>query len=394
MANRAVIAGSFDPITYGHLDIIIRAAKIFSEVFVAIGTNPDKKYTFSRELRIQMITNAISKLPQKNIFVKEFDGLLAQFAYHYNADVIVRGIRNVSDMEAELVLAKANKELKDIETFFIPASPDFLTVSSSVCKAIVKESGNVIKYTTMEAKYNLEKHYGKTVFMGVVGGIGCGKSYICNDLVKRINRMSQVEDINENVVGIHLNLDKIGHAVLNGTEPFALHVRAQIVEYFGKEILEEDGMTINRKKLGKLVFAPGDTIPLQVLNQIMKKPMEHEAYRFISEQSKNYKNYKKVFLIEGANLESDWLDFVNNNVIQVTAAFDTKMTRVSKRDGLTEDEIKNRIDKQKSASDLGHSISQNMEKHNYGNHVIIDNTESTEESLDEDFRYIWSNIIK
>lgn len=388
MANRAVIAGSFDPITYGHLDIIRRASKVFSEVFIAIGTNPDKKYTFPVSLRIQMIKNAIDKLPYKNIYIKEFDGLLAQFTYHNNINVIVRGIRNVSDMESELVLAKANKELKDIETFFIPASPDFLTVSSSVCKVIVKENGNTVKYTTIEAKYNLEKAISNNIFIGVTGGIGCGKSYICDKIISYYEFVKDVKCI-------HLNLDKIGHSILNGTEPFALNVKRQLTDYFGDEILEEDGITVNRKILGKKVLSSENSMDLKVLDGIMKKPMEHATYEFISQKSKKFKEYKKVFLIEGAVMESDWLTLVNNNVIHIDSNLPVRIGRISKRDGLNEDDITNRIASQASSNETHNIIISKINIDGSGNYWFIDNSE---ESISSDFtdslEEIYEKIIK
>ena len=117
----AIVPGSFDPITYGHIDIITRSAALFDEVIVAILVNPDKKYMFNLEERVDMIEHCIAGLD--NVKVDHFSGLLVNYAKQVDSNVIVRGLRAVSDFEYEMQLTFMNKALDDnIETFYMMAN--------------------------------------------------------------------------------------------------------------------------------------------------------------------------------------------------------------------------------------------------------------------------------
>ena len=139
---RAVYPGSFDPITNGHLDIIFRGAKLFDELRVAVLNNVSKKSLFSSEERIEMIKENIKEYD--NIIVEPFDGLLINYAKEVNADVIIRGLRAVSDYEYELQMALANKKLyDDIETIFLVSNSKYSYLSSSLVKEIAHFDGNL-----------------------------------------------------------------------------------------------------------------------------------------------------------------------------------------------------------------------------------------------------------
>lgn len=138
---KACYPGTFDPITKGHLDIIIRAASIFDEVVVLIMNNPRKKCVFSVEERKEMIERCIN-IP--NVKVKIGEGLTVEYAKKINAKVIIRGIRAVSDYEYELQQATANLMLdENIETLFFIAKPKYSFLSSSVVKEIAENGGDI-----------------------------------------------------------------------------------------------------------------------------------------------------------------------------------------------------------------------------------------------------------
>ncbi len=138
--QRAVYPGSFDPITNGHLDIIERAAVMYDELVVAVVTNYSKKPTFSTEERIAMIKKSTEGL--NNIRVTNFDGLLVDFAAAEKANIIVKGLRAVSDFEYEFQMALMNKKLrKDIETIFIMTNYKYSYLSSSMVKEIASLGG-------------------------------------------------------------------------------------------------------------------------------------------------------------------------------------------------------------------------------------------------------------
>lgn len=138
--QRAVYPGSFDPITNGHLDIIKRAAVMYDELVVAVVTNYSKKPTFSTEERIAMIKKSTKGL--NNIRVTNFDGLLVDFAAAEKANIIVKGLRAVSDFEYEFQMALMNKKLrKDIETIFIMTNYKYSYLSSSMVKEVASLGG-------------------------------------------------------------------------------------------------------------------------------------------------------------------------------------------------------------------------------------------------------------
>ncbi len=134
----AIIPGSFDPITKGHMDIIERSSKIFDKIIVAILVNPDKKYFFTLEERVEMIERSIAELDEaNNIVVDSFSGLLVNYAKKVNSNIIVRGLRAVSDFEYEMQLTAMNKTLdENIETFYMMTNTKYSFVSSSIVRGV------------------------------------------------------------------------------------------------------------------------------------------------------------------------------------------------------------------------------------------------------------------
>ena len=139
----AIYPGSFDPITNGHLDIIERAAGTFDRVLVAVGRNSGKSsHRFSVEERLEMIAEACATWD--NVQVATFAGLLVEFVRSQGTDVIVRGLRAVSDFEFEFQIALANRQMApDIKTFFLMTSVEYLYLSSSLVKEIARLGGDI-----------------------------------------------------------------------------------------------------------------------------------------------------------------------------------------------------------------------------------------------------------
>jgi pantetheine-phosphate adenylyltransferase len=139
--HRAVCPGSFDPVTNGHLDIIERAAKLFDEVVVAVGVNQSKNRLFSAEERIDMLTEACAGWD--NVSVDGFTGLLTDFCLERDIDAIVKGLRAVSDFDYELQMAQMNSSLAPVETVFVPTSPEWSFLASSLVKEVARFGGDV-----------------------------------------------------------------------------------------------------------------------------------------------------------------------------------------------------------------------------------------------------------
>ena len=139
----AVYPGSFDPCTNGHLDIIARASKLFDKVIVAVLENSNKSPLFSAQERVSMINKVTKNF--ENVGVTSFSGLLVDFIRENNADVVIKGLRAVSDFEYEFQMALTNKKLSDsFETLFLPTSAEYMFLSSSVVKEIAKYEGELL----------------------------------------------------------------------------------------------------------------------------------------------------------------------------------------------------------------------------------------------------------
>ncbi|MGI5891235.1 MAG: pantetheine-phosphate adenylyltransferase [Bacillota bacterium] len=140
--KKVVYAGTFDPITSGHLDIAIRAAKIFDEVIIAVAVDNYKKNLFSLEERVFMVEDSVKDLP--NISVDSFSGLLVDYCLRVGASAILRGLRAVADFEADFKMVMMNRNLSDdIDTVFLMSSQQYLFVSSSLIKEAAMVGGNI-----------------------------------------------------------------------------------------------------------------------------------------------------------------------------------------------------------------------------------------------------------
>jgi pantetheine-phosphate adenylyltransferase len=138
----ALCPGSFDPVTFGHLDIIERSSRHFDEVIVAVIRNPQKTQSlFSLEDRQQMLKEATQHLT--NIRIEFFKGLLVDFAREHGVDAIVKGLRAVSDFDQELQMAQMNQRLSGIDTFFLSTSPQHSFLSSSLVREVARFGGDV-----------------------------------------------------------------------------------------------------------------------------------------------------------------------------------------------------------------------------------------------------------
>lgn len=144
MKNIAVYPGSFDPVTNGHLDIIKRASRVFEKVYVAILVNSAKSPMFTEEERADMIRRSVATMGLKNVEVHIFSGLLVDFISQKGANVIVKGLRAVSDFEYEFQMALMNhKLLREVETMFMMTSNKYSYLSSSIVKEVAKYGGNL-----------------------------------------------------------------------------------------------------------------------------------------------------------------------------------------------------------------------------------------------------------
>ena len=145
MEKRAIYPGTFDPMTTGHLDLVTRAANMFAHVILAIAASPSKKPMFSLEERVALATQVTAHLP--NVEVLGFSELMAHFAQHQNANILVRGLRAVSDFEYEMQLANMNRHLMPtLESVFLMPSKEWSFISSSLVKEVARHGGDIAPF--------------------------------------------------------------------------------------------------------------------------------------------------------------------------------------------------------------------------------------------------------
>jgi len=138
---RAIFPGSFDPITNGHLDVIHRGVKLFDELIIAVGKSALKNELFSPAERVEMIKELVGDLP--NVYVQSYDCLTVEYAASQGADVILRGLRNLTDVQYEFQLAMMNRSVTGIETIFIMTSEQYGFTSSTMIREIASLGGDV-----------------------------------------------------------------------------------------------------------------------------------------------------------------------------------------------------------------------------------------------------------
>lgn len=154
----AIYPGTYDPVTYGHLDIVQRAIGVFDEVIVGVAADNNKSPLFSLEDRIRLFSEATADMPR--VIIKPFRGLTVNFARRCGSGAIIRGLRATSDFEYEFQLALMNKKLDpEIETVFFPTRSDFSIISSSAIKTVASLGGNVSEFVPEHVERALLERY-------------------------------------------------------------------------------------------------------------------------------------------------------------------------------------------------------------------------------------------
>ncbi len=157
---RAIYPGSFDPMTLGHLDIVRRAHALFDEVIMAVVGNPGKSPLLPMDIRKNLIEKAVKDL--KGVKVEEFQGLTVDYARQTKTTVLIRGLRAISDFEAEMGMAQANKQLfPELETIFLMTKAEYSFISSSTVKEIARLGGDVSQFVPPPVNEYLKRHFSR-----------------------------------------------------------------------------------------------------------------------------------------------------------------------------------------------------------------------------------------
>ncbi len=157
----AIFPGSFDPITNGHLDVIQRGNKLFDKLIIAVGQNPDKEEFFTPDERVKMIRELTSDMPR--VVVESYSCLTVKFAEQMKADVMLRGMRNLTDVSYEFQLAMTNRTVAGIETVFVMTSEEFGYVNSTMVRQLALLGGDVSKLIPESVYHRLRKKIKKGI---------------------------------------------------------------------------------------------------------------------------------------------------------------------------------------------------------------------------------------
>lgn len=158
---KAIFPGSFDPITNGHLDVINRGLKLFDELIIAVGRSPIKNQLFTPEERVKMIAEIIQQRKMKGVLVESFDGLTVEYATQKKADVILRGLRSLTDVQYEFQLAMTNRAVAGIETVFVMTSEQYGFTSSTLIREVASLGGDLSNLIPQNVQIRLQQRFSK-----------------------------------------------------------------------------------------------------------------------------------------------------------------------------------------------------------------------------------------
>lgn len=346
--KKAIYALSGDPIHKGHIDLVRRATRVFDEVIVGIGANPDKEYLFSLEERMEMARRALRRIPQASVVA--FEGLLVDYAYEQGILVIVKGVRNANDFDYEniLHLVGESQEL-GVDTYVLFARPELMHVSSSTIKALQKEEGFIHQYVPLYVKQCLEARLSKQFILGITGETGSGASRVCEIFCEQ-GRARKIP--------VHpIDLDALGNEILEERqEPSYREVRERVIQEFGEGVRKSDG-TVNRKRLGEIVYQ--DYEGLRRLSRILDRAVMVRLRRELRGKS-------GLIALNGALLaESNLTHLCNNNIVLVTCDKALQERRLRER-GFNKRQIARRLASQYSAKEKKNKIQSGIEAENHG----------------------------
>lgn len=380
---QVLFTGSFDPITLGHIDIIHRLCRMYDRVFVGVAVNPSKTYMFDVWQRIEFVKNSIHKAHSHKVVVQEINGMVADFAYHNNIDVIARGVRDANDLSSEISMAEFNVDIGNVDTILLPTRPELANVSSSAVKSIAKDFGNLSAYVTTQVKHALEVKNGLNL-IGIVGRSGSGKSTIASAICDRLN--SDLHKIPRKLVVkpsmnwlrcATIDMDRLGHEVYVSDEPFAVRARKELVDALGDASILDTNGYVDRARLRTIVFSDKNT--LDVLNHMINRPMYYLFRKRLIELRKQSDLSVMTVLVDAAVLvEHDVMTVVNNQIIHVVADTDVCIQRIMARDNISAYDAVVRLSSQLTSDDRSSAVELAFARDNYGDmlelHGAIDDS--------------------
>lgn len=376
--NRAVYAGSFDPCTRGHLDIVERALELFDYVEIVVGQHPSKQYLFTQQQRVDFIRANLASYGDR-VKVSALNGqLLADYAYEHGFKTIIKGVRNAADFDYERVSHDVSfSQQKGLETVLLVSRQALSHVSSSAAKEVCRYHGVLRDYVPFNVKYALERTVNNEKIIGVTGVIASGKSFLVEKLFASRFAVR------------HIDMDRIAHDILfTRQEEIYLALREQIKKAF---YLVE----ITRKDLGEIVFS--NPANLAELNRLMREPILMRVRAEIRDGKNDSLGRRDPFLHEtiilnGALLvEAGFLHLCNNNVVLIDASDEVRYKRLIAR-GLNGAQIERRLASQLTTAQKINKIEEEIKKERFGKLVTVNNSKGAE--FVSGWKMFWDTILE
>jgi len=371
---KAILSISADPVTYGHIDVIRRAKKVFDELIVVIAINPDKKYTFTLEEREDLTRNALIGM---NVQVASYSGLLVDFARLNDVKLIIRSLRDAQDYNYEKMLNDVNSSQQlGIDTVVFFAQQSLNHVSSSTVKELQKHHGSLHEYVPLVVKEALERKMSEQVLIGITGDIGAGKSYITNLFLNFANDL--VRDAG--LTCTNIDMDAIARKILTElSEPLFISTRQRLIERFNDITNSNNDTFIDVKKLTNIIFK--EESALQDYNKIMEEPI---IFQFRHE----LKGLKGLIFVNCALIAEAGISYLtNNNVIIIKADTKVRIERLRQR-GYLQNEINDRLGRQFSFDQKVATIKSCIGLANHGNLLMFDNSDASITSIRDFFKQV------
>ena len=343
---KAAYIGSFDPVTNGHVDVIVRASKCYEHLYIAIGVNSDKKCLFTVNQRKKFIHEALKghEVDLNKITITSFEGLAVDFMRIHDIGVSIRGVRNASDVEYENNMYLINRAIgnNEIETVYFPCDPRYEMVSSSAVKMLVKSFVDVSDFVCTRVKAALEMKLLGIFLVGIVGKSGSGKSTYCkkqnfatidfDQLVRDIwdsesdDCVAMRTQIISKLVERNQNL-ALGPSIINKPE-LRKFIESEPDNKFVRDVMKPFIDIRYRNALRAIVHNNDMDIAEELSYNNLPSEMKNEINTITS-------NIKVIALDAPMLLEYNGRSRVNNMIINVIAPDNVCVDRIMKRDGIT-----------------------------------------------------------
>lgn len=362
MKTTGLYLGSFDPVTYGHIDIITRSANLFQNVIVGVSDNMLKTYMFSKDERIALVKRAVSHLPNVSVLNIQDGRLSCDIGFEYNA-TLIRGIRNQTDAEYENFVGTAWKlHHPSVDIVVLTASNELKDISSSSAKIAAQLNGKTQHYVPLFVKEAMERKLGQ-FRIGVTGSIASGKSTLVNDLVRLYPTRIK-----------NLCLDTIASDILfERTEPAYSLLREEIIDKF--EIYR-----LTKPNIASVIFK----------NEDQKNWLNDKIMPFIETRIRaEIGSFKGLIIFNSALLiDRNMLDYVNNNLVLLEVSEEEQLKRLQER-GHTNAQSVYRITSQLSTERKAERVMKKIQKDNTGLMLSLGESDNRAKTV---INFVYNNL--